>query len=927
MIRALRPLPLLLFLGAIPAALHAFGQNKVRADAFEWRVVRTPHFEIHATPEGSALLPRVAQILEEAHARITTDLGVPTPGPTPVFLYPTHNQFEQTNVVDIGEGTGGVTEAFKNRLLIFNDGTDAWLRHVLPHEFTHVVEFDALYGGLWRSARFLKSPFYPLWFMEGLSEYESGEVDRAEEDMVLRDAATRGALYPLSELHGFSHLKPHQVTLGYKQGGAAVRFLAEEYGRDKPGEFLRLMRDRFDENSILQDLTGQDFARFDSRYREWLTDFYADQAAGAAEPEADGERITVPDDLPVFNSAPALSPDGRRLAYVTDRDGRHDVVLRRLDTGEEFRIGGLEGGRTENLQSQNRALAFSPDGRWVAFFGEKEQRDFLYLYDVERRRLRRTRTPLAEMRSPVFSPNGARLAVSALADGRRDLYEISPGGRVLRRLTRTPEDEDHPAYSPDGRRLVFSREVPGAVDAPPDRQLVLWDLDTGAAVNETRLPGRETEPVFGPGGTAVFFVGEGTAAVRNLYRWDPASGDVSRLTNAIGGDFSPAFSRDGAVSLYSAYRDQSLHLYRAAPALWTRPGTPILPTAAAPPPPPPAPVGDPRPYRFKASTDLFFPVVYYSSEGGLFAAALWQSSEWLGDHDLRLVFQYASGDRLLDYNAEYAYRRFRPEFFLAASGQSFYNDIDRTDRERESVRTVGARYPLDRFHRLEGAVSFLHRDRTFSLTPSRDFQEDENTFSTAWTRDTAQGRYLGVTGGSRLTLEEKWTAEVLGTDRRYRTHRMEHHVFVPTGGESAFAFRTRAGASVGREPERLRLGGADRLRGYPRRGDDVRSTRFALVNAEWRTPLMYLRGATLPVLAGVTVKAIYGTLFADAGLDWNHHGELRRKKWTDVRQSVGAGVGFPAFLFQSFPLWADVQAAKRTDARFWTFYLSIGPTF
>ena len=926
MIRALRPLPLVLLLGA-PAALPAFGQNKVRSDSFDWRIVRTPHFEIHATPEGAALLPRVAQILEESHARITADAGVPVPGPTPVFLYATHNEFEQTNIADIGEGTGGVTEAFKNRLLIFNDGTDAWLRHVLPHEFTHVVEFEALYGGLWRSARLLKSPFYPLWFMEGLSEYESSEVDRAEEDMVLRDAATRGALYPLSELHGFNHLKPHQVTLGYKQGGAAVRFLAEEYGRDKPGEYLKLMRDRFDENSILQELTGQDFARFDARYREWLTDYYAEQAIGATEPETDGVRATPADGLPVFNSGPALSPDGRRLAYVSDRGGRHEVIVRRLDTGEEITVAGLEGARTENLHSQNRALAFSPDGRWIAFFGEKEQRDYLYLFDVERRRLRRVRAPLAEMRSPTFSPDGARLAVSALVVGRRDLFEISRAGRVLRRLTQTPEDDDQPAYSPDGRRLVFSREVPAGVDAPPDRQLVLWDLEAGAAAAETRLPGRETEPVFGPEGKDVFFVGEGTSAIRNLYRWNPDSGAVSRLTRVVGGNFSPVFSRDGGVSYFASYRDQSMHLYRAAPDLWTRPGEPAASAAGAPPPPPPGPVAEARPYRWKASTDLFFPVVYYSSEGGLFAAALWQSSEWLGDHDLRLVFQYASGDRLLDYTAEYAYRRFRPEFFLAASGQSFYNDVDRTDREREAVRTLGARYPLDRFHRLEGAVSLLHRDRTFSLSPSRDFQEDENTFSAGWTRDTAAGRYLGVTRGSRLSLEEKWTSGALGTDRRYRTHRAEHHVFFPTGGESALAFRTRAGASVGHEPERLRLGGADRLRGYPRRGDDVRSTRFLLANAEWRAPLIYLRGATLPVMAGVTVKAIYGTLFADAGLDWNSRRELRSKGWTDVRQSVGAGVGFPAFVFQSFPLWADVQAAKRTDARFWTFYLSIGPTF
>jgi len=915
------------------AAPASAAQNKVRADPFLWRVAATPHFDIHVTPEGESVLPRVAEILEEAYARVTADLGVPVPGRTPVFLYPTHNRFEQSNVADAGEGTGGVTEAFKNRLLITHDGTDAWLRHVLPHEFTHVVEFEALYGGFWKSARLLKSPFYPLWFMEGLSEHESGDVDRAEEDMVLRDAATRGLLYPLTELHGFNHLKPHQITLAYKQGGAAVRFLAEEYGRAAPGEFLKMMRDRFDQNSILLDLTGQDFRSFDARFREHLADVYAAQSEDLEEPEAYGERITLPDSLPAFHTSPALSPDGRFLAYVTDRDGPRTVVLRNLSTGEERAVAGGDRSRLDTLEGANRSLAFSPDGRRLAFIGEKNQRDYLFLYDVRRRRLRRVRTPLAEVRSPAFHPDGARIAVSGREGGTRKLFEISPGGRVIKRITDGTTDADHPAYAPDGKTLVFSWEAPARGDAPPERELVALDLATGERLARTSLPGRETEPVYGPDGRSVFFVGEGTAAVRDLYRWDPLSGAVVRLTRAIGGNFSPAFSRDGKASVFVSYRGTSMGLYRARPDLWTS-GLPVLASTG------PAAVGDspvgeavakippvPRPYRMRASTDLFFPVLYYSSDGGLFAAALWQASEMLGNHDLRTTFQYASGDRLLDYQAEYGYRRFRPDLFVSAAGQSFYSDVRRTQREREDLRVGGARYPLDRFHRLEGEASFLRRGLTFQDAPSRNSEERENTFSVALVRDTSEGRYLGVTSGSRLRLSTRWTPGVLGGDRRYRTHDIDHQLFVPVGGESALAFRTRTGVSVGESPERLRLGGADRLRGYSRRGDENRASRYALLNVEWRTPLVYWRRANLPALAGMSFKGLYGTLFSDLGLDWRNAKDLRDTRWSDARNSVGGGFGFPAFVFQTFPLWLDVQIARRTDAREWTLYFTLGPSF
>jgi hypothetical protein len=103
--------------------------------------------------------------------------------------------------------------------------------------------------------------------------------------------------------------------------------------------------------------------------------------------------------------------------------------------------------------------------------------------------------------------------------------------------------------------------------------------------------------------------------------------------------------------------------------------------------------------------------------------------------------------------------------------------------------------------------------------------------------------------------------------------------------------------------------------------------RYALFNAEWRTPLSYWQGATVPLLGGFTIKGLYGTLFVDGGMDWTSREDLSHKRWTDVRNSVGGGLGFPAFLFQTFPLWVDFQVAKRTDARFWTVYLSLGPTF
>jgi hypothetical protein len=200
-------LPLLLQT-AYPAA-----QNKVILKPPKWQIAQTRHFDVYYYPGAERILPQATANLEKAYDEISKLLGIELPYRAPFFLFLNHNDFEQNNVVDVGEGTGGVTEAFKGRFLVFNDGSRAWMEHVIAHELVHVFQFHVLYDGFWRSVRLLKSVLYPLWFMEGLAEHASGAVDQVQEDLYLRDAVTSGTLLPITQLHGFNHVKPHQVTL------------------------------------------------------------------------------------------------------------------------------------------------------------------------------------------------------------------------------------------------------------------------------------------------------------------------------------------------------------------------------------------------------------------------------------------------------------------------------------------------------------------------------------------------------------------------------------------------------------------------------------------------------------------------------------------------------------------------------------------
>jgi len=930
----------------LPVSLFASGPNKVIAHSLQWKIARTAHFDIHFTRDSAPWVPFAAKTAEAAYDRLTRALGVVPSERTSLFLFPNHNIFEENNIADVDEGTGGVTEAFKNRIIVFSDGTRSWMEDVITHEFSHVLQFEILYGGFWKSARLLKSPLYPLWVMEGEAEWGTGEMDRVQEDLVLRDAALDGTLPSLFELHGFNHLKPHQVTLAYKSGASAIRFLAEKYGPDFPGKLLKAMRDRFDVPTLVSELTHKDFKAFNTQWREHLRAHYAAQAARLAlkDPETFGARLTAPPPLPAFDEAPALSPDGGFLAFITDRRGPPEVAVMDLKSGAVRFLAGRPSDRIEYVHAEQHALSFSADGRWLAFVGEKEQRDYLYLYDLKRDRFRRIRTPFEQIRSPVFHPSEDRLVVVGLKDGVNDLYEISSRGRLLRRLTDTAEDKSGPAWSPDGRSIAYSVEVQTGTRF--ERDLALLDVNTLAVRRVTSLPGRETSPVWTPDGKSLIFVGDALENVRNLYRLDLAHGRTLLLTRVTGGISSPTLNRDGSRMVFSSLRHGSMNLYSAGPELWN-PSADKADVARAEGPENaealaagakaggwennPAlssyfPALPSSPYRFRASTDLFFPVFYYSSQDGLFLATLWQASEHLGDHQIQGTLQYGSGTNFLDYNLEYRYVRFRPQFVASLSGDKFYEDVDRIEQRLDQQKAVGVIYPLDRFLSVETLLTDTRwDDRIGGDTPSRTLSE-ENAASLSLARDTTTGRWLETTDGSRAELTQTEARPVYGGTWEYDATQAVFERFLPTGGESAVAFRGVAGTSDGPTPKLFRIGGGDRLRGYSRNGDENYASRYVIGNLEWRMPLKYLGGGGAPLLPEVAFKAIFGALFIDGGYDGTPI-DLMALGARRERASAGAGLRIPTFIFQTYPLTLSVDLAKRLDANRWAWYLYLGPRF
>lgn len=202
---------------------------------------------------------------------------------------------------------------------------------------------------------------------------------------------------------------------------------------------------------------------------------------------------------PTDDRDPAWSPDGRRLAFASHRDGNWEIYIQDLIDNSITRM-------TYDLSFQ-AAPNWSPDGQWLVY--ESYLGNTLDLWYV---RVDGSQPPAvlpgmssAPDFSPAWSPDGRRIAFTSWRDGNQEIYLFNLNDQELVNVTNTPlRNEDYPSWSPDGAQLAFS-----AFDEGIEKVFVL-DVDTPGAVAQVVAGGRA--PAWSPDGSSLVYATDSVAS-------------------------------------------------------------------------------------------------------------------------------------------------------------------------------------------------------------------------------------------------------------------------------------------------------------------------------------------------------------------------------------------------------------------------------
>lgn len=524
---------------AATAEAQQFGRNRVRHHTFDFRVLRTEHFEIHYYTEAADAVAIAARMAERWHTRLTELLAHDLEGIQPLILYAAPAHFQQTNVVDaaIGEGVGGLTESLRRRIVMPFVGDLGETDHVLGHELVHAYQFDMIGARAW-----------PLWFMEGMAEYLSlGSVD-AHTAVWMRDAALADRLPSIEQLN-------NPRFFPYRYGQALFAYIGQRYGdRAIPAIMRRLgapatralegspsgpMETVGDPIRAMELALGVDRATL---ARQWHDSIRATMLPPVKGNNASpGEVMIEPRDEFEMNVGPVLSPDGSRVALLTSRNRLSiDLAVADAETGRIVRTIIRTAGdpHFDSLQFIHSAGTWDPSGQRVAIGAIRRGRPVLAIVGADNgRRERDIPLPgLDEAIQPAWSPDGRHIVFSGLQGGLSDLFIVTVEGGELRRLTTDAFAERQPSWSPDGRSVVF---VTDRFSAQPNavqfgvHELARIEVASGEV---TRVPGFEGARHGSPQWTVhgLHFVAN-PDGVPDVYRLDLASGVKTRLTRSTTG--------------------------------------------------------------------------------------------------------------------------------------------------------------------------------------------------------------------------------------------------------------------------------------------------------------------------------------------------------------------------------------------------------
>lgn len=555
------------FILGVAANAQYFGQNKPSYKELDFERYVTPHFDIYHYLNDEKLIKDLGELSEKwyfYHQQVLIDTFHTR---NPIIFYSNHADFQQTTAVShrIDVGTGGVTEGMKRRVIMPITYSQHQTDHVLGHELVHAFQYHILETGTETSLMSVNN--IPLWMIEGMAEYLSIGSYNSTTNLWMRDALIHDYFPTLKEMTYNYSYSP------YRYGHSFWAFIAYQYGEQYiPRLFKTTALDGFEQaiSEVLMISPDSLSILWQNTLRKHLINSSIDSTFTIV-----GERLLSPLNSGRYNLNPALSPNGKYVVFLAERD-LYDIDLFLADTDTKEVISRLYTATSHDeidaINYLETSGTWSPDSRYFAFIAFAKGHSACLIYDVKKKNIINEiqLDDVDEINWPSWSPNGKDIAFAGLKNGLSDIYIYNLNSKILTNITNNQYSSMQPSWLLNGEQILFVTDQPSPKKTPQSRGYYNIAYINKDGSNLTILPtfegAKNLNPIDAGNSEDILFLSNYDGR-RNIYELNLSSGEINRITNYPTGiigmtEYSPALTMAKGQLCYTMMWDGSFSIVK-----------------------------------------------------------------------------------------------------------------------------------------------------------------------------------------------------------------------------------------------------------------------------------------------------------------------------------------------------------------------------